>query len=292
MSKTIDLLNEIQKNGRMRDVSIACYIINEVGSSSFLSRSACVLEDTKIVQVRVCAVRVGRGEYMADAIIYASVSKSLGIGEFAILRGSIDAISKESYSKELSLFKFRKENGTWYVCAVQDKPFDSAVFSDKAVLTNLGIFKSYPFTLVNGGSKVKPVTRMFETEVIYDLDYSVSKNKFEFDSVPLVDKTLLSDLQTRVLSGMLISPVLQVQVENENLVSAEQVASLIRKSAESAGRQVKIYDLRNKKASPVDVVKKLVDNGLVALDKPQSILLVPKVSKGISSIILGTECLI
>lgn len=287
----IDLLNELSIKERLRNATVSAYIVNEVNPQSFLGEGATVYSNTKIVQIRVCSLKFGGKEYFLEAWMYASVPKSLQVGEFCYLTGTITNLSKESYSKEVTIFNFSKssETGKWGISPCTVRGWNDSPFTDSLLIRNLDYWKQFPYTLSSGKDTIiTPITRMVETEVMMDFNNSVVGNRFELPRVSLGDLADLTKLQSDCLEEMLVAPVLQLQVENENLVS---VADLVKSIKSAEGVQTVVYDLRTNGVSPVAVVNQLKSKNEVREDGKRYVLLVSSVVHGIPSIVLGTECL-
>lgn len=287
----IDLLNELSVRERLRNATVSAYIVNEVNPQAFLGEGATIYPNAKVVQIRVCSLKFGGKEYFLEAWMYASIPKTVQVGDFCYLTGTITNLSKESFSKEVTLFNFSKssETGKWGIAPCIVKSWHDSPFTDTLLVRNLEYWKQFPYTLSSGKDTIiTPITRMVETEVMMDFTNTIVGNKFEFPRVSLGDLADLTQLQSDCLEEMLVAPVLQLQVENENLVS---VADLVKSIKSAEGVQTVVYDLRSNGVNPKVVVDQLNAKNEIREDGKRYILLVSSVVHGIPSIVLGTECL-
>lgn len=289
--ETYDLLNNLVADGRIRNVTVSAYVINEVQVLSFLKDNVKISPNTKFVQVRTLSIKEGVSEKFMEAVLYASVPLDAEIGSLCFLKGSLAPISKESYSKECSIFKFRKSGGEWWLDPIEVIPWSRNPFTDKTILANLNYWRNAPLTLTTGVSSiVQPVTRMFETEVLFSLStdlYAIQDEydvqDFNFDSIQG-----LTRLQAQVLSEMMVYPVVQFRVEDEVFLTNADLAKAIRSVAKD---RVVLLDIRSNPNNALAVLRTLEKQGKF-MDGKSYWVLCKDFVEGIPSVLIGKECLL
>lgn len=289
--ETYDLLNQLVSDDRIRNITVSAYIINEVEVLSFLKDNVKIASNTKFVQVKTLAMKDRNSEVFLDAILYASVPKETPIGNFCFLQGSLAPISKESYSKECSLFKFRKEGVDWWLEPIKVINWVSNPFTNEVIKKNLSYWEKYPLTLSTGiTSIVQPITRMFETEILFDLSVDLYEMQGEYlpPEVSLEGNKKLTSLQAQVLKEMLVYPVVQFRVEDEVFLTNTELAAILKEVAKD---KVTILDLRNNSNNSLAVLRTLEKQGKF-MDGKSYWILCDKFTEGIPSVLIGKECLI
>lgn len=286
-----DLLNNLVKQGRLRDVTLSAYVINEVNPIKLFRENVQWDEDTKFVQIRTIYIKLkDKTEHFCEGILYASVDKSINVGDFCYLKGSLSLLSPKTYSKEVTLFKFVKENGNWVIKPVQVFPWGRVEVMNNTLKANLNYWKQFPMTLTLDDNLIHPMTRMLETE----MDYSLKKNTLgildELDVKPVDFKGLLTDIQQKTFNEMTTNKLMQLKIENDELVDITELTRCIRNTF---GAHVKVYDLRGNPASPTDVCRSLKAKGLLTETSTLRVYVVTdKVTEGIPYMVIGVETLI
>ena len=290
MVKEYDLLNNVYQD-RVRNVIVSAYVINEVKVTSFIKSEVRVSPNTKFVQVKTLAMKFGDEEYFLDAFLYASVPIDTKVGEFCFLQGTLSPVSKENYSKECSIFKFRKSNGEWWLDPIKVSPFNNKTFSSKLINSNLNYWRKFPLTLTTGNTAyVQPITRMVETEILFDLDNSKYENQDEYDlkDYNFSNEDKLTDLQKQIIKEMLVYPIVQFRSEHEEFLSNEELANILKRVI---GEDLVLLDIRAIENSSLDVLRTIESKGKFA-DGKYYWVLANEFVRGIPSILFGLESLI
>lgn len=290
MVKQTDILNSLVEQGRLRHVSVSAYIINKVSPDKFLKPNVEICENVSFAQARILTVSFGKEDTLTEGIIYVAVPDTVHVGEFYTLEGTLAPLSRDEYSREVSLFKFLKRNSLWFIDSVKAKPLDVSKFQDEEIIGNLNIWLDYPMTLSTVSSDVLPMTRMLESEVRYSLDASLINPYYELEKVNLPIDASLTQIQKQVLSEILAYPIIQLSVET---ASFTKLSVLISELKMHLGEGLHILDIRTKPFDTSAVYKTLKEQGKVKEGlKDRFIVVTNKPILGIPSIQIGQECLI
>ena len=284
--KQYDLLNEVAKEGRIPALTLSVYLVSEVEFGRFIRPEVVVSSNVKIVQARcLLGTKKGVGEFAAEGFIYVSVPKSQSLGEIIHVTGALSPVTFGDYNPELALFQFAKVDGKWILRSCKHKPFEDIPYTEAEVIENLKAWQSYPFVLTTASSLVYPRTCEFDKEVLYSVSDELVGSTVELSKPDLGFGLVLTSIQQAVLEDMLTFPVLQLQVENEEIIPADKLGDDIKTRLTS--RSVRVFDLRGRTLNMTDVLEKLKSMGLS--DSQQYILLVSKVTEGIPYIQIGQE---
>lgn len=281
--KTYDLLSNLRDKERVR-CRVLAYVIDDVSNPAFLRSTATLAPECKIVQARVGYMNDATGEYILEAWVYMSVPLDLEVGSFYTVTGTFTPISSVDFSKEVGMLTFKRVSGAWVIFPCKVSKFDIGIVKDATVRSFIDYWLTFKYTLTGSDhSIVTPVTKLVEGQVLYGTSADRVGVNLTLPVVSLESRADMSDLQLGVLGESLSSPVLQVMVENENLVSVEGLVGDIKHNSDIG---VTAVDLRGKEGNLYRVVDELREREFFTKGDMRVVLIVSHVQEGIPYVIV------
>lgn len=281
--KTYDLLSNLRDKERVR-CRVLAYVMDDVSNPAFLRSTATLAPDCKIVQARIGYIDDGSSEYILEAWVYMSVPLDLEVGSFYTVSGTFTSISSVDFSKEVGMLTFKRVSGSWVIFPCRVTKFDIGLVRDATLRSFVEYWLTYKYTLTGSDhSIVTPVTKLVEGQVLYGTSSDRVGVSITLPVVSLERRSDMSDLQLGVLGESLSSPVLQVMVENENLVSVEGLVGDIKHNSDTG---VTAIDLRGKEGSLYRVVDELREREFFTKGDMRVIVIVSHVQEGIPYVVV------